>query len=149
MVKIFVSSDTESITAGNNFLISLADALKNTSLLLILCSEASIRRPWIHFELGAVWNSGKPIIPICHSGFLPRNLPMPLSIMQAVETNNRGLEQIYKRVAEFLNCDIPATGRDELLDKVKAFEKIYIENLLPDPAPKRRDLAWKRIRKLS
>lgn len=145
LVKVFVSSDTDSIAAGTNFLTSLAEALKSTSIFLILCSDASIIRPWIHFELGAVWNSGKPIIPICHSGFLPRDLPMPLSIMQAAGTTNRGLEQIYRRIAQSLDCDVPAaTERDTLLTKIQAFESKHISKEPKEPI---RDLIWERMRR--
>jgi hypothetical protein len=45
--QVFVSSDTESIGAGSNWLTSIERALAEARILLILCSSASIRRPWI------------------------------------------------------------------------------------------------------
>ena len=53
MLDVFVSSDGESISAGDDWLKSIDNALQQSALMLILCSPSSIRRPWINFEAGA------------------------------------------------------------------------------------------------
>jgi TIR domain len=56
-VECFVSSDTESILAGENWLISVEEALRDASVEIVLCSPASVKRPWINFEDARYSNS--------------------------------------------------------------------------------------------
>jgi hypothetical protein len=53
LLDVFVSSDTESIAAGEEWLRSIEKALQESALLIVLCSPASVGRPWINFEAGA------------------------------------------------------------------------------------------------
>jgi TIR domain len=46
LVDVFVSSDTESIAAGEEWLRSVEKALLDCTIFVILCSPESIRRPW-------------------------------------------------------------------------------------------------------
>ncbi|PYV95030.1 MAG: toll/interleukin-1 receptor domain-containing protein, partial [Acidobacteria bacterium] len=64
MLDVFVSSDGESISAGDDWLKSIDNALQQSALMLILCSPSSIRRPWINFEAGAAWMRRIPLIPL-------------------------------------------------------------------------------------
>lgn len=126
MVKIFVSSDGQSIVAGDPWLNKIDDALQHASLTLILCSERSIRRPWINFEAGASWVRKIPIIPICHTDLRPRNLPPPLSTLQAVEVSREsGLKQIGQRLAELIGCNQPSVDYNAILNEIEAFEQSY------------------------
>jgi hypothetical protein len=74
LLDVFVSSETESIAAGEEWLSSIDKAMRGSAIFVILCSPASIDRPWINFEAGAAWVQKIPLIPICHSGLLPRDL---------------------------------------------------------------------------
>lgn len=77
--------------------------------MLILCSPTSIRRPWINFEAGAAWMRKIPLIPMCHAGLTPSDLPAPLSFRHGLLlTEPRGLRRLYQRVARELSCAIPA-----------------------------------------
>lgn len=76
-VTVYVSSDTESISAGENWLTSIDVALNKACIELILCSKASIKRGWINFEAGAGWMRHIPVVPVCHTRLLPEDLPMP------------------------------------------------------------------------
>lgn len=104
MTEVFVSSDRETIAAGENWLKSIEQALRESSLMIVLCSPASISRPWINFEAGAAWMRDIPLIPICHLGLLPSDLPMPLSLRQGLRISDaEGLQSLYLRVAECLS----------------------------------------------
>ncbi|AJW44442.1 hypothetical protein TK49_06765 [Ralstonia mannitolilytica] len=94
-VTVFVSSDGgRSIPAGANFLTAIDDALVNCVAAIYLISPASQARPWINFELGAIWsrdavnrranNAPVPTIPLCHSGASPATLPQPLGSLNGV-----------------------------------------------------------------
>ena len=123
MVDIFVSSDIDSIRTGDKWLETLEQALRETSALLVLCSPASINRPWVNFEVGAAWASSAPIVPICHSGLRPQDLPMPYSVLHSIEANSeRGLRRTYSLVAEKLECDTPQKDFSLLISEVVDFE---------------------------
>jgi hypothetical protein len=109
MLDVFVSSDGESISAGDDWLESINKALEQSSAMLILCSPSSIRRPWINFEAGAAWMRKIPLIPLCHAGLTPGDLPAPLSFRQGLLlTDPRGLRQLYVRIARELGCAAPS-----------------------------------------
>jgi hypothetical protein len=97
MVSVFVSSDTASIQAGENWLKSIDEAIRDAAVEIIICSRSSITRPWINFEAGAGWMRKIPIIPVCHSGLKPRDLPMPLAVLQGLVAGDvEGLESIIR-----------------------------------------------------
>src|SRR5262249_46357706 len=105
MLDVFVSSDTESIAAGEEWLESIEHALRECTIVVILCSPESIRRPWINFEAGAAWMRDIPLIPVCHLGLRARDLLMPLSLRQGIALDDaEGLRRFYKRVADILSC---------------------------------------------
>ncbi|MDE4910366.1 toll/interleukin-1 receptor domain-containing protein [Methylobacterium sp. 092160098-2] len=93
-VKVFVSSDGLSIPAGTNFLQKIEEGLIDCIGAAYLISPISVKRPWINFELGAVWirnaiaqRSGAaeiPVLPICHSNMGFRNLPQPIGNLNAI-----------------------------------------------------------------
>lgn len=111
LLDIFLSSDTQSVAAGEEWLDSVETALQESAMLMVLCSPHSINRPWIHFEAGAAWMRKIPIIPICHAGLLVRELRTPLSLRQGISLDDpHGLERLYSRIADVLGCHRPAAS---------------------------------------
>src|SRR5262245_32119067 len=131
LVEIFVSSDTASIFAGDNWLTSINEALRRAELLLVLCSRASVLRPWVNFEAGAAWITDTKIVPVCHSGLRPSDLPMPLSVLHAIEAHDPdGLERLYRRIIERLReldipCNMPGVDFVKFAERVQTFESGY------------------------
>jgi len=76
-VRFFVSSDRRSIRGGDEWLRTIKTALSESSVVLSVLSTASLERAWINFEAGAAWLQ-KRVIPVCHSGLKPSQLPQPL-----------------------------------------------------------------------
>jgi hypothetical protein len=164
MIDVFVSSDTESVLAGSNWLTSIDTALREAHVEIVLCSPVSVKRPWINFEAGAGWMRGIPIIPLCHSGLVPRSLPMPLAVLQAVAASDtEGIKQVYAVIAKALDSTVPQSSVEEVIAEVVAFEREYQERLpvsstteterdvqilrrlreaLEDPAHRFRSLKW-------
>jgi hypothetical protein len=123
-LDIFVSSDQTSIGAGTKWLDEVDKALKNADVQLILCSAESVQRPWVNFEAGAVWLRGIPVIPVCHSGLKPNDLPVPLSMLQGVEAGHpEGLERLYGAIARTLDLQVPDIDFDALANDVREVEK--------------------------
>ena len=126
LVDVFESSDRLSIPAGSKWLSEVSTALADEHLHLILCSNEAISRPWINFEAGAAHIRGITILPICHSGLLPAQLPVPLSESQAVVASDEGgLRSLYDAIAQRLGSDTPAIDFKELANKVGDFEREY------------------------
>lgn len=108
MVDVFVSSDQESIQAGESWLDALQRSLTIAGMAIVLCSPVSINRPWLNFEAGAAWLRKIPVVPLCHSGLEPEELPMPLSALQGGKVSDpETLSRLYKRIAKLIPCGEP------------------------------------------
>jgi hypothetical protein len=139
ILDVFVSSDGESIAAGEEWLKSIDEALRGSKLLITLCSPISIRRPWINFEAGAAWMLNVPIIPLCHAGLTPRDLPMPLSLRQGLLLDEaEHLRRLYKRIADVLSCRMPVYSFKELA-QVLSDLSMSIKSDAPDELRKLED----------
>ena len=102
--EVFVSSDGVSIKAGEKWLGALSDALETVDVMVVLCSNQSIERPWVNFEAGAGWVRNVPIIPVCHSGLASEDLPMPLKVFQGPDPfSASGLKSIIESIGAHLN----------------------------------------------
>jgi hypothetical protein len=125
-IDVFVSSDLESILAGDPWLKSIGDGLKAASAELILCSRQSITRPWVNFETGAAWQKGIPIVPVCHSGFQTGDLPIPYSLLHAVEAGQEAeLQKLYAAISAAAGVEMPGADFGRVAEEVKAFESAY------------------------
>jgi len=146
-VDVFVSSDGSSIPAGANFIKRIEDGLISCAGAIYLISPKSVVRPWINFELGAVWirsalsqRSGGheiPAIPMCHSGMNLGSLPAPLNNLNAKAANQSSdLENSFKSLQAALGARGQLrTDFDKFAGEVIAFEQKYtigadIKNLM-------------------
>lgn len=73
--KVFVSSDKRSVALGDNWFLRITASLESNSVLIVLCSPASLKSLWLGYEAGYAAAKGVPIIPICHSGLTFDKLP--------------------------------------------------------------------------
>lgn len=84
-ISVFVSSNIKNIPAGTKWFTEINNALRSSSIFIVLCSPSSLSRPWINFETGCAWIKQVPILPLCHSGITKNELPSPLSIFQGID----------------------------------------------------------------
>lgn len=144
-VKVFVSSDSETILPGANFLKKIESGLSSCIAAIYLISPTSVMRPWINFELGAVWvrsiisqEAGGPEIPalpFCHSGMDYSRLPQPVCNLNAImATDASSLEMAFKSIQRTLGVngrfrtdfDKLASDLLELETKYTTHEKIKL-----------------------
>src|SRR5688572_29285194 len=125
LLEIFVSSDDgKTIKAGKKWLEEVEKALRVADMQIVLCSKESVGRPWVNFEAGAVWLKGIPVIPICHSGMKPSDLPVPLSMLQGIEGNKpEGIQQLYEAVADKFRLKMPKVDFQDVAREMKELEK--------------------------
>ncbi|MGC2657568.1 MAG: toll/interleukin-1 receptor domain-containing protein [Bryobacteraceae bacterium] len=126
LLEVFESSDRLSIPAGKKWLSEVTTALRKADLHVILCSDESKTRPWIHFEAGAAHLRDIPIIPLCHSGLIAPQLPVPLSEYEGLQVGeSAGLVMFYRALADALGSSIPEIDFEAFANEVKAFESEY------------------------
>jgi hypothetical protein len=69
---------------------------------------------------------GIPVVPVCHTGLRPVDLPIPLNMLQAIEGNDeKGWERIYALLAGKLGSSIPNAKFADMVETVRAFEFDY------------------------
>jgi hypothetical protein len=126
LVEFFVSSDTTSIPVGEKWLGRIVDGLKTADLHFVLCSPEALRRPWITFETGAACLRGVPIVPICHSGIHPSQLPVPLNEFEAIQASDLdSLLKLYRLIAAKIGSDIADGKLRDLASDIGRFEEGY------------------------
>lgn len=155
-INFFVSSDKTSIVGGDKWLLKIEEALKNASVVLVICSKESVVRPWINFEAGGAWIAGKRVVPICHSGMSPQNLPEPMKSLQSYELTNEehfrelvsqlskeaGLREPKFDAVEILKSipnisgDISTAEESSLIEILGGKEKVGTGWLMPEPDPR-------------
>ena len=120
--EVFASSDAEALTAGSKWIDEIDQALDSAKVFLVLCSPASLKRPWINFETGWGWIKGLPVIPICHSGQNTTDLPPPISTFQALEIDSRGfVSDLFSQLAAHLGFpNYPRIDKDAMAEELNA-----------------------------
>jgi hypothetical protein len=124
--KFFISTDVTSVPAGSQWYQEVLDALRRAHLLLAICSSESVKLPWINYETGGACAREVEVIPLCHSGMTPPQLPVPLSMLEGlVLTDATGLEKLYTRISAVIGCDVPKADFEQLSGLFTELENEY------------------------
>ena len=108
-VNIFNSSNRQSLDPGDPFRDKIIETLKNSECTLVIASPDSVSSPWVNFEAGGAWVSGRRVIPCCVRGMKPTSLPVPLSHLQGLSLDtNDGLTALLKHISHLAGLDYPA-----------------------------------------
>lgn len=134
LVKVYVASDG-GILAGKKWLDDLTRALNSSDLHAVLCSPESLTRHWVSFETGAAHLRGIPLLPLCHSGLSPDQLPVPLSAFQGVRLcapegtpmteRGDGIKALYTAIAAALGSNVPQVDFQAYEQRLAALEQTY------------------------
>ena len=129
---VFVSNDEDCITVGDKWLTQIKKAIDESKVLIAICSEASMPRPWINFEIGCAWAKDIPIMPICHTGITRSTLPAPISEFQGINIDNKeSLEKLFKGIAKHLKvAKMPRISYQDMLDEInEALGKVVVKEI--------------------
>lgn len=108
MCDVFVSSNLDSINAGQEWQQTIKTNLVNADIVVGLLSPVAVTRGWVFVEFGAGWIRGVPTIPLCHSGLEPDSLPPPLNAFQGLRLSDRlHLEHLYSLISDAVGCQKP------------------------------------------
>jgi hypothetical protein len=132
LCDVFVSSNLESIDPGQEWVRKIKSSMQVCKVLIGLISPIALTRGWVYFEFGAAWVREIPAIPICHSGLTRNNLPLPLSVFQALNlSDGEHLRSVYRTISENINCNTPSVDFNSLSARYFAItEPKRISNLL-------------------
>jgi hypothetical protein len=85
---VLVSGEEQDIRLDEQRLAQVDHALNEARVVLLLCSERSIRRPWIGFEAGCAWMKRVPVVAVCHGGCAASDLPPLLASFPAYQADD-------------------------------------------------------------
>jgi hypothetical protein len=130
IINLFYSNDITSVPVGSNWDESLIEGLRRATVMFALCSQHSVKLPWINFEVGGAATRGVEIIPLCHSGITPDQLPASMTMKQAVTlTSAKSLRRWYDRLSALIGCRVPSVDFEALAEQFTKLEKIYEQEL--------------------
>lgn len=125
-VEVFVSSDENSNGVGEEWLDKIRRNLSDAIFAIIICSPTSINRPWINFEAGAAWIKNIKIAPLCHSGLVPKSLPIPLTTFNGVLLDNpKGLDNLLLSISREIGLTKPTVDFSLFLNSAHKFQREY------------------------
>ena len=133
-VEVFVSSD-EGIKPGDKWEERIIEKLKNCSIALIVCTQMSVRQPWVNFEAGGALVKGARVIPLCYHGQRKETLPRPLSSLEALDLSEQNdVSKLLKIIAEEAGLRAPEIDPKGLMERLpqRNYEELEADGKLPD-----------------
>ena len=133
-VEVFVSSD-EGIKPGDKWEERIIEKLKNCSIALIVCTQMSVRQPWVNFEAGGALVKGARVIPLCYHGQRKETLLRPLSSLEALDLSEpKDVNKLLKIIAEEAGLRAPEIDPKGLMERLpqRNYEELEADGKLSD-----------------
>jgi hypothetical protein len=123
--EVMVSTNPENIPTVSRYLEKNEQAFLDVKAVIILCSPVSIQTPWIPFEAGCAWMRKINIIPVCHGGLPPAELPQPLAVFQGFDLNQKDFGQkLFFILSQELGVSkLPAIQYREMREEIKQIQE--------------------------
>ena len=122
---VFLSSDSWQVYAGEIWLERIREELASSKVVILMLSPESVKRPWVNFEAGAAWLTGKVIIPVCYGDLDKSSLPKPYSNIQALDLADEGyylVRSIYHHLSP--DTGVPPPGIGDFSAVIAAIDSI-------------------------
>lgn len=117
-IRIFLSSDGQSIPFGRNWVYKIEEALGDTSLMFVFITPNSLRSNWIYFEAGHAYSRGIQVIPV-GLGIDLNNINPPLSLLQGFNLDKSdALGNIVATINETYNTKFDTVFMQKDFDKL-------------------------------
>ncbi|MCD6456542.1 MAG: toll/interleukin-1 receptor domain-containing protein [Methanophagales archaeon] len=133
-VEVFVSSDY-GIKPGDKWEERIIEKLKNCRIALVVCTQMSVKQPWVNFEAGGAWVKGVRVIPLCYHGQRKETLPRPLSRLDALDLSEPDdISELLKIIAEEAGLRAPEIDPKGLMERLpqRNYEELTADVKLPD-----------------
>jgi hypothetical protein len=102
-IDVFLASKPGQIPVGADWLATIKNELEASDAYLVLLTDTSVGRPWVQFETGAAWMSGKPLVTVMAGSLFKDDVPMPLSSFQVLSL---GVEDEAREVFAALGAQL-------------------------------------------
>lgn len=131
-IKIFLSSDGQSIPLGSNWIHKIEEGLEKAKIMFVFISKDSINSSWIYFESGYSYSKKIKVIPVGINGADISKLKPPLSLLQGFNiTDTDSMNNIIGVINNELDLSFPdGFSNDDLIsfsakksDKLTVLEK--------------------------
>jgi hypothetical protein len=118
-IDVFNTSGRASLNPGDPWRDRIVDRLQNCVAALVVATPESVRSPWVNFESGGAWVSGKAVIPCCVKGMKKSSLPAPLSDLQALDlTDAEDWKSLIAFLAHRAGLASPTPDYGDLASKI-------------------------------
>ena len=118
--NVFVSG--RDLVGGEIWINRIKEELEEATAIVSLVSSRLERSAWLYFECGAGFMTGKTI-PLCADKLNVRDLPPPLSLLQARNLDAEGLKRLVQDIAKLALLRAPSQcpGLAEALSQAENF----------------------------
>lgn len=133
-IDVFCFSDPLDLPLGTKWPEEIQKALKESDILFVLATSRSLSRPWVWFEAGTFWFTGKKVIPLCIGEIKKDRLPTPLYELVALNlSDKKDLKNLFSNLeADFKIKRIKDINIEEIIESIiseeKAISNIFLKN---------------------
>lgn len=99
-LRVFRSSDADSIPTGAPQYQTIIDALNTTEVMIVLLSADSARRAWVPFETGFALGRGAHVLTFLVRNAAPADIPSPFSEMLLRSPDEAQIENVLKAIED-------------------------------------------------
>jgi hypothetical protein len=119
---VHLSGEADNVQLDQKRLAEVDRALGQAQVVLLLCSQRSIGRPWIGFESACAWFKRVPVMVVCHAGCAAAELPPPLGSFPAFDlTDAASCQTLLGTLAKYLKRKrVPRIDCDLMVAEIRA-----------------------------
>ncbi len=134
-VSVFCTSSPGAIPVGTDWLTDIEGKLRSAQAVIAIVTPISIERPWLWFEIGATWSSGRSgdchIYPLCVSEIDLSTLPAPLNRLQALSLGKAAdLKMLFEAlIRQFGFGKISSFRSSNITSRIPKYEKVKVKDI--------------------
>jgi hypothetical protein len=123
-VWVFSSSDPSDLPPGTKWPTEIQRILKEADIYVLLATSRSLRRPWVWFEAGTGWFTGRRLMPLCLGPVRKGALPPPLGEWQALNVDEaEDLGLLFSEIAKAAGLEFTDTELGVLIGELLVLEE--------------------------
>jgi TIR domain len=121
---VFVSSDTEDLRPGDEWVAKIRENLRQAKMLLVLASERALSRPWVWYETGAAWSRAIRMVPCCLGRVRKNELSAPFSSYQALNLDEtEGFANLLDEIGRELGLPVQRPETGPIVSELQALDR--------------------------
>ena len=121
-IKIFMSSDGQSIPFGNNWIHKIEEGLSDSKVMFVFVTQNSVNNAWVYFESGYAYSKGIEVVPV-GIGIDIGELKPPLNLLQGFNIlSGDSLNNFVTILNGKFDCDFKDDFSHSDYEQVKAIE---------------------------